>query len=439
MTTFRSWLILLLTLMPGSLLAQFALKDQDPADLNKELSHWHLGPGSSQSNSYRPIKGYADRPDGANLSSVRVEWLSLARDPLGDHCKIRGKLTIPNGTATQPVNWLQGILVYLSSQPDAKPDWSQGIADADVGLVAITMPDGTFEATAHLREIESRRDREQTFQFGLALAKHDIYALDQRVEWNSKLPLITSSVSMLKVPPAPKLAPELELIHRANGWPTGKPTGVDLIRAVNALQKLGKQRALAKLEKYVELRGNDPSLADREVTFWIIRMLFEPIQSGDRIPVPGIGWYLIGHNEPDAPLWPLNPLETVGDVPFMVGTEYCFDGEYESPQLHLQKIRFPCVVREELMHPTIDPLSAAERILTSPKFKRLKDHDREQATKLIRFQALAMLPGLVQPMGKDRDDDDLNNDAEWAVRLAEVKELHITWEVASERFVQQKR
>lgn len=391
---------------------------------------------------YAPIKGFKPRPAAAVLNSITVEWRPAERDPLGNYCRFRGQLRFSDKTVVKPVDWFQGVTVYLASLPGKQRDWSNGLVneaedfqDKDVALATTVKPDGTFEASVDLRQLQSQRGENQEFQIGLVLAQHIGDYQEHKVNWDTKDPVIPSTVRMFLIPAATRLPLELELINRANGWPESNPNSVNLIRAVNALRPLGKQRALATLEKYVELLGEHATLVEQEVIFWIIRLLFEPVALGDAIPVPGIGMHLLNREAPESALWPLNPMEVVNDIPFMVGRPYGFEGEYESPALHIARIRIPCVLREHPLSPTLNPLVAAEMLLSSPKFKRLGNLDRKSAIESIRKQALAMVPDLLEPLPERRFFDDPSDNTVWQERLAKARALRIEWDPQADRFV----
>jgi hypothetical protein len=203
------------------------------------------------------IKDYADRPDEQVLRAVSVEWQKPDLDALGNLCTIRGRLKTPDTgqKPTEPIAWFQGVTVYMATTPRARPDWSKGMNQADtVHETATTRPAGTFQVCFDLRKTKYDRVHVQSFQFGVALAKHIVNnKTSHKVVWNSRTPAIPSTVQMLSVPAAQALSRELQLINRASGWPFSNPNGVELVRAVNALQPLGRERALTVLEQYVEL------------------------------------------------------------------------------------------------------------------------------------------------------------------------------------------
>jgi hypothetical protein len=388
---------------------------------------------------YSNISNYADRPDESTLNSLSVEWREPELDELGNQCTIRGRMLVndnDNGEGLiRPFDWFQGITIYLGMNPEAKPDWSKGMDQADtLHATAITSHDGSFEARVDMRESKRDRSQAQMFQFGVALAEQSgDDKSKQELVWSSRTPVLPSSIEMLTVPAAPELSRELALIDRASGWPFSNPNGLDLIHAVNALQALGKDRALAVLEQYLTLTQEPRQWSDQEIVFWIVRLLFEPVRLGDRIPRPGIAVFVDDREVPEAMKWPLNPMAVEGDVPFMVGHRIGMAGMPEHPSSHIHWARLHGVLRDQPLIPTENPLSAAEAILKSRRFKALEEHSRREGTQAIRSQALAMVEGLVEPVG-ERNRIDIN-DAQWKSRLEAAAEADLQWDAQREEFV----
>lgn len=412
-----------------------AAPGDDSYSMRGTSSHWTPKEWTYTVN-YADIKNYADRPDEEKLKGLSIEWRKPEMDRLGNICTIRGQVKMTDDQKqTKAINWFQGVTVYLGMAPDTKPDWSKGMNQEDtLHDTAVTNPTGTFEARFDMRKAKQDRGRLQSFQFGVALAKHDVRdKTNQKVVWNSRSQAISSSVQMLSIPAAPPISRELLAINHTSQWPFKKPNGVALIRAVNALQPLGKERVLKVLEEYVDLTRREGYSFDDEIVFWIIRVLFEPIQPGDRIPSPAIAVFLDDRKLPDAMKWPLNPMAVQGDVPFMLGRQIGMEGQPEQPSSHIRWAKLHGVIRDQPLAPTADPLAAAEAILQSRRFKSLDKHSRDEATEAIRSQALAMANGLVQPKdGHKRLDDE-----QWNSRLKKAAEDRIIWDAKSEQFVKQ--
>lgn len=437
---------LLLALIPCSTFAQFSPAEDESYEINGSLDYGEmLDPGTERSRRVSRISGYTKRPDAAILSSVMVEWQKPVRDELGIHCKIRGQLRVPKQEGSRPVDWFQGVTVYLAAKPAAKRDWSKGLrekfeqesTDNEVAAAGFVKQDGTFEISVDLRQFQSQREVNQTFQVGLALAEHTGPYAEQEVTWNTQVPVIPSTIRMLDIPPAPALPRELELIHRVNGWPGRNPNGVDLIRAVNALRLLGKERALATLEKYKSLLGENRPSAEEDAIFWIVLLLFEPIQAGDRPELPVEETTVVAKTSPEFSLWPLYPIELVRDVPLYVEAENGIRHNMGA-SMWLPLIRRGCVLREFPMSPTSDPLSAVEALCSSPKFKRIDEDFRRLAIRDIRRQAVAMVPDLLKPLpGEESEQEQF--EVEWQARLDEAQELQIEWDAKTERFVSHRK
>jgi len=276
------------------------------------------------------------------------------------------------------------------------------------------------------RKSQHDRSRHQPLQFGLALARHlETGKGGQQVVWNSRAPAISATVKMLDVPAAAKLSRELELINSASGWPSSDPNGAALIRAVNALQQLGKERALATLEEYVDLTDSSDYHSESEIVFWIIRVLFEPIRLNDRIPCPMIAVFLVDEKSAAAPHWPLNPMAIVDDVPFMVGHQCGGSGIPEHPSSHIEWARRHGVVRDEPLRPT-NPVVAAQALQDSQPFQQLDEVSRTQATRLVRSQARAMVDTIL-PVAPAEDLDDGEADRQWHALVQQVDQHEIRW------------
>jgi hypothetical protein len=407
---------------------------------------WHGTPkGWTSTQSFDDIRNYATRPEAAVFKTVTAEWQKPELDALGIMCTIRGRLLVSGAAKDElrAVDWFQGMTVYMGIAPATRPDWKKGMNESDtVANTAVVGKSGEFKLRFDLRETNYSRNVDQQFQFGAALATHRARGkTGQWVVWNSRTSAISSSVQMLPVPAAPQTSHELELVIRAGGWPfsttrQSDPSGVDLIRAVNALQKLGKEQALATLEEYVELIDNSDHRdygSDQEIVFWIIRLLFKPIQPGNLIPSPAIAVSLDDRRFADAMKWPLNPLEVVDDVPFMVGLQIAMGGMPEHPSSHIAWARQQGAIRDKPLAPTTNPLRAAEAILSSRRFKALENVSREQAVRSLRLQAHAMVKELVRPIIATKFDR--IGDEKWKAALDEAAELGIHWDAKSEQFV----
>jgi hypothetical protein len=294
------------------------------------------------SQTFRTVSGYAARPGNEALSLVTVEWLPIERDPLGNRCKVSGHLQFSEAGVTKNIDWFQGVAVYLAKQPNQELDWSKGIkqkqASYQTGIT--TDRSGTFEIWFDLRSMQSDRHVEQAYQFGLALGRHEETEqpiqfgfkqskrerteLVEKITWNSQTPAIPSTIKMRNIPVAHEISRELELINHVKPWfyhysnhLQYQSTGVDLIRAVNAVRRLGKEKGLATLEEFLKLSGGESYFGDGHNTvIWIIRLAFESDPSKEKVSFPDVHDWLVQRDSPERQSWPIDPLELLDDLPF---------------------------------------------------------------------------------------------------------------------------
>lgn len=371
-------------------------------------------------------------PQDGTLARVTVEWQPPELDPLGNVCTLRGQLVVPGAESNRnrPITWCQGVSVYLAMKPGIQLDWSRGVLLVNtIEDTVIAESDGQF--TAHFRLSRTGRcdSKVQSFQAGVSLAHHELVNGRHKVTWNSSTPVIASSVRRLTVP-ATELSKELRLINRARGWPFQNPDGVALIRAVNALQRLGKDKALKVMEQYLASLSEHSDWTDGDIVFWIIRLLFEPVELDGRIPYPAIAVYL---DEDPAGNWPLNPIAVVDGIPFMVGHQIGMGGLPEQPQSHIEWARRHGVIRDEPLTPESDPVTAADRLINSPRFQLLDDYELSDGASSVRLQALAMIDDVIDP--PVRRVSYRLSEGKWSQVRQRTAECRIRWNRQQQTFV----
>jgi hypothetical protein len=142
------------------------------------------------------------------------------------------------------------------------------------------------------------------------------------------------------------------------------------IRAAAALQAMGKQKA----------NGTLLALAKRDQTQVIVlcRMLFTK-RAGGEFRRPGIGAALFVGGT-DYPEWPLEPIELVDGVPFLITQGYELAGEAELPQSYLQYCLKNCDWSGERFTAKSDQekRKALNTLLASPKWKARLDQSAKE-------------------------------------------------------------
>jgi hypothetical protein len=131
---------------------------------------------------------------------------------------------------------------------------------------------------------------------------------------------------MIEVPGPRPISPILQAINGAPSVDGERFNPVMLVRAVNRLHALGKEKAIKEMREYLKIAGDwdraerDPAnidTSDYQCLFLIIRLLFRPADPTQKRPDMWIGNFV-----PSPPIgdlaWPLFPLELQDDVPFLV-------------------------------------------------------------------------------------------------------------------------
>jgi hypothetical protein len=380
-----------------------------------------------------------DRPSAEVMESITVHWEAPVLDAMGNFCTVRGQVLYqPEGDDDlRAVDWFQGITLYVEPLAGVQPDWSAGVErDNPVRQYGILPRSGEFSYSFDLRDLVDDRALNESHQFGFSLATHtDQSDGAEAVEWTTWAPVLPGTVEMLEIPAAPEMSRELELINLAARWPGPESNGVELIRAVNALQRLGKDQALATLEEYMVRTNNFDYIFEREIVFWIIRLLFEPIRTDDRIPAPSIALRLVDRYGDEVINWPLNPAASLGDVPFMPGHTIFIQGATEHPGWDVEWAARHGVLRDEPLCPTMNPLVAADALLQSPQLIRVCGAANKDAIRQLREQAMAMVADLLPPIVTEDPYDEAAKDRQWRERVAQSIELGIIWDAERQEFV----
>lgn len=211
---------------------------------------------------------------------------------------------------------------------------------------------------------------------------------------------------------------------------SGDPDPLPLIQAVNALQRLGKARALAVLDEYLRVSSwlDDPG---REGTFLVMRTLFEvPDDPGHLPPM------FVGAPAPAAPAdpraLPRFPLVIVEDVPFRVVYGYMLAGHPEQPEQHLEWFRRNGVIRERPLAPPAEPLALVETLAgaSGTPFLRATGLDDENGRRFILAQGLRLVATAFRERLPDRGPLD---DGWRAVRAAYGARV-LRWDGGADRY-----
>jgi len=219
-----------------------------------------LGSGAYSYSGGRTRVEFSSVPHGAvfpgefDWTTVDVHWYPpLIRKGLaGPIIVLRGRMTHPGpkGNAVA-VEWLQGVTVLLARQPGTEPDWATGVDEDETAFHQVLVtPQGEFAVPFHPWEI--RRAVDETLPFRVALTISHFHS-EKVALWRLNDPLLPQSLATVKIPGSVRLH-ETDQALAAVGEVAGAHFNpAVLVRAVNRLHALGKERALEELSGYLDL------------------------------------------------------------------------------------------------------------------------------------------------------------------------------------------
>ena len=212
-----------------------------------------------------------------------------------------------------------------------------------------------------------------------------------------------------------------------------------LIVAVNLLQPLGKERALAAIAEYLRVACELQADA-RKGAFLVLRVLFEVPEDTGYMPPMRVG--VPGPPAPNDPkLLPRFPITIEGDIPFLLIDGYCLAGFPQPPEEHVKYFREHGKLRVGPLVPTVSPLEAIERFARSPRWiyggtnkfwnnARGHEHLAEQLLRLLNtvYRVEPGLFGELLPWGPEA--------AERRDRiLKDIAQLRMRWDETVDRYV----
>ena len=405
---------LILAVACGAALPELARADDSSVDERPEPIVRFFNGRATGNQTYQLKKGEARRPDEQTLRTLQVEWFPPKLDKFGHHCVVRGRLLVtdPGADKPRPIDWREGVSIYCNREPEVRSDWSLEKNRAGAFQIDEVVKDnGEFEVRFRVQQPHEEDysaiivdPKAPGHQFGIALAGQKQKGEEVEITWSEPASMLPESVQSLNIEPPDPQSNELKLIAHASEWPNDSVNGLRLVRAVNALQPLGKEKALGILQEYAD--GNfDMGISHRTpVVFWIIRCLFEPAVPGKRHPPPYLkvpGETVEFRNPID---WPLDPIVIIDDLPFVLDYTNWVYAEFADS--HIDWARRHAVIRDRPLTPTGDPLQAAEKLLASRRFAHLnqltgdrevnkkRQRDWEFKRMLVRMQAIAMLEAI---------------------------------------------
>ncbi len=146
------------------------------------------------------------------------------------------------------------------------------------------------------------------------------------------------------------------------------------LQAAWHLQKMGKDRACDMLSAFAKEKGSD----ERDSIIVLCRMLFTRKAGTEfRRPMIGGASFLGGTDYKD---WPLEPIELVDGIPFLITRGYILGGVPESPTQYLKYCLKTCDWNPHSFasKSKAEKQAALEKLLSSEKWKRKLNEDERE-------------------------------------------------------------
>ena len=194
-----------------------------------------------------------------------------------------------------------------------------------------------------------------------------------------------------------------------------------LVRAVNALHALGKDRALAVVDEYLRVSSwlDDPG---REGVFLVMRVLFD-------VPPDKMPPMMVGAPSPPPPsdpkLFPRYPIVMIGDLPLKIVRGYALAGKAERPEDDVAAFRKVGTLRAKPLAPSPTSLDALETFLRGPLAKHV-----DQA--YLIDQALRFFGTVYRPANRTPDTW-LPELGWWTAHRTAVGKLRPTWNAKTQQ------
>ncbi len=237
------------------------------------------------------------------------------------------------------------------------------------------------------------------------------------------------------VPPDPKMFDEAALrkiLRIIDTCESDNP--LDLIRIVNALQPLGKEKALAAIDEYLRVDSHYGfyEAGENLGVYSVLRLLFDVPDDPGYMPR-----MMVGGPDPTEPadpkILPRFPLAVIDDIPLNLVYGYSLGGEAQRVQEHVEYFRGNGRLRAHPLHPGDDPLGVLAKIQGTPRWlygaPGVQGYERGEAR--IANQLLALVESVywMEPDFRgQRFTGDSFQPEDWKQITKEFSELRVKWD-----------
>lgn len=378
------------------------------------------------------------------IKRLRMEWGQPQRfvyKTVFDRCpglRITGKLLLlqEDGRTLRPVQKPLLLGVAMCVRPDVRKDWTQGVGRRDPsksGYMVCSLegellgkppcsfpgneplqppPPGVFAAVMPRNELYTEPGTARTFQVGLCLGE----LFGEQIVWQ----IIPQSVQMINIPGPKLLSYTHQLINACPQRSGGDFDPIHVVRAVNRLRSLGKEKALESLRDFADIaydsgyseRSPDPTNLDTSNRWCLpplVTVLFPNIKNDEAIVI-----------------WQGMPFHTI-----------CYDVVKISGAFTKAKLDWPAregILLDQPLRPTDHPLEAADALLAKLVNERFRDdyHTRTLQNH-IRRQAWRSIKHLINP--NLEEPPYLDPESRWKRLKEQAAALRIRWDEQKQEYV----
>jgi hypothetical protein len=227
----------------------------------------------------------------------------------------------------------------------------------------------------------------------------------------------------------------LAILDDVTSYDSGSYNPRTVIRAVNELQPLGKEKALAVIEEF--LRVIEPEHGHGDICS-VLRVLFDVPDEPGYMPKMFAGdiW---PSSPKDEKLVPRFPISIEGEIPFLLTDDNSGDGPGPPPrpQEHIDYFRRHGRLRARPLQPTDKPLDALTAFVKSPRWKAIPSDQQERVLCWLREEVLDLLDSVYQIDADERKWICVRIPEAAAHRqriLSDVASLKICWSPSESRY-----
>jgi hypothetical protein len=231
-----------------------------------------------------------------------------------------------------------------------------------------------------------------------------------------------------------ELLPLLRLIDRLPSYNSGHAYDPSLvIRVVNALHPLGKDKALAVVQEYARVANWERDAY--EGLFLVLRVLFDVPANPGHLPVMYVGaaWR---RPPKDLTCIPRFPILLVDYIPLLLVEGYMLSGEAEGVESHVEQLRDRGQWRAGPLTPTNDPLrsfTGYEQV-----YRSAYGQGPEEGHQVMIINQLLRLVDGVYRLEPDRDGYRFRPGEEvagrWRRLVSEARKRAIVWNAEKQRY-----